>query len=110
MGVVMVWQFAGAPIGKGDLKESEAHQIGAKRNAEVNQPAWDLEIGGDLVGIHQPDYEFRAHRSDYGREEGAAEQAEQDHDVSPWRFELIDQNIDADMNAGSHAIGRAELR
>src|SRR5258708_2033066 len=109
-GMVMIAQFAGAPVRNRDLEKPEAHQVGAKRNAEVDQPARNLEIGGDLVGVHQPDHEFRAHGTDHGGEEGAAEQAEQNNDIPPRRFELVDQNIDADMDAGAHAIGRTELR
>jgi len=52
MSMVMVRQFAGAPIGKRNLKKTEAHQIRAKRNAEINEPAWNLEIGRDLIGVH----------------------------------------------------------
>ena len=109
MGVVMMRQFAGAPIAVRDLQEAEAHQVGAQGNAEIDEPARDLEIGRDLVGVHQSDHEFRAHGADYGGEERAAEQAEQHHRIAPGRFELVHHHVDADMDAGAHAIGRTEL-
>ena len=55
MGVVVMRQLAGAQVVPGDLQEAEAHQIGAERNAEIDEPARHLEIGRDLVGVHQPD-------------------------------------------------------
>src|SRR6266699_2699245 len=46
-------QFAGAPVSERDLEKAEAHQIRAQRNAEVDEPARNLEIGRHLVGVHQ---------------------------------------------------------
>src|SRR5258705_7440957 len=108
--MVMMRQLAGTPIVERDLKKAEAHQVGAERNAEIDEPARNLEVGRDLVGVHQSDDELRAHGADQAGEKSAAEQAEQDNDISPRRLELVDHDIDADMDAGSHAIGRAELR
>ena len=76
MGVVVVRQFAGEEVIPGDLQEAEAHQIGAERNAEIDEPARDLEVGRDLVGMIEPIDELRAHGADDGGEERAAEQAE----------------------------------
>jgi hypothetical protein len=109
MGVVMMRQLAREEVMVSDLQEAEAHQIGARGNAEIDEPARDLEIGRDLVGVHQSDHEFRAHGADHGGEERAAEQPEQHHRIAPGRFELVDHHIDADMDAGAHAIGGAEL-
>src|SRR3954454_22464598 len=109
MGVVMMRKFAGAPKCEGDLQKPKAHQIGAERNAEVNQPARNFEIWRDLIGIHQSDHEFRAHRSDHRGKKRTAEQPEQNDHVPPRWLELINENIDPYMDPGSHAISRPEF-
>src|SRR5215213_4428693 len=100
MSVVMVRQVTGAPERECDLQEPETHQIGAERDAKVDEPTRNFEIRGDLIGIHQPDHEFRAHCSDHRGEESPAKQSEQHDYLSPRRPELIDENIDPDVNSG----------
>ena len=70
---VMMRQFAGPEKSPGDLQEPEAHQIGAERDAGVDDPARQLQIGRDLVGAHQFEDEFAAHRADDEGEQRAAE-------------------------------------
>src|SRR6516165_3273025 len=33
------------------LQKTKAHEIGSERNAEIDDPAWPLELLRDLVGI-----------------------------------------------------------
>src|SRR5882757_10649104 len=101
MGMVMMRQLAGTPIVERDLKKAEAHQVGAERNAEIDEPARNLEVGRDLVGVHQSDDEFRAHGADHGGEESPAEQAEQNGRLAPGRPQLVDEDVDTDMDAGA---------
>src|ERR1700676_490426 len=106
----MMRQLVGFPERPGDLQEAETHQIGAERNAEINEPARYLEIGRGLIGAVETEDEFSAHRADDRREQSAAEQSEQDYDFAIRFIEVVDQNIDADMDAGANAIGGAEFR
>src|SRR5437879_13440267 len=102
-------QLAGEEVIPRDLQEAEAHQIRAERNAEVDEPARYLEVRRYLVGIVKPVDELRAHGADHGGEEGAAQQTEQHDRILPRRLDLIDHDVNADMDAGAHAIGGAEL-
>jgi len=105
-----VGQLAPPEERPGDLQEAEAHQIRAKRHAEEDDPAWKFQVGRDLAGRVKLDHKLRAHRADDEGEERSGEQAEQ-HDLgAPLRLQHVDQNVDADVDAGAHAIGGAELR
>ena len=75
---VVMRQLAGAPEPPGDLQEAEAHQIGAERHAQEDDPARHLQVGRDLVGGIKLDDELGAHGADDEGEERAAEQAEHD--------------------------------
>src|SRR3984957_11247563 len=103
-------QLTGPEVMPADLKEAEAHQIEAERDAAVDDPARNLEIRRDLIGTHQFEYELRAHGADNRGEQRATEQAEQNDALAPVVVEPLDQHVDADMDAGAHAIGGAELR
>jgi hypothetical protein len=103
-------QFPGLEERPGDLEEAEAHQIGAERDAQVDEPARQFEVGRDLVGANQGVDEFRPHGADDEGEQRPTEQAEQNHLLATHRRKLVDQHVDADMDAGAHPIGGAELR
>src|SRR5256885_12517487 len=64
---VMMRQVAGSPVRPYHLQEAEAHQIRAERNAGIDQPARQFEIGRNLVGVHQLIDEFGAHGADEDR-------------------------------------------
>ena len=107
---IVVRQLAGPPESPGDLQEAEAHQIGAERDAEKTIQRGISESGETWSVAIKLDDELRAHGADHGGEQRAAEQAEQHHLSARLGVELVDQHVDADMDAGAHAVGGAELR
>src|SRR3954466_14024259 len=109
MGVVVMRQLAGEEVIPGDLQEAEAHQIGAERDAEIDEPAGYLEVGRYLVGEVKAVDELRAHGADHGGEKGAAQQAEHHDRISPRRLDLVDHDVDADMDGGADAVRGAAL-
>src|SRR4029078_12175274 len=110
MARIMMRQLAGAPERKGDLQETEAHQIGAERHAEEDDPARQLHVWPKMIGRVKLDYEFGAHGADDGREKSAAEQTEKDDLLAPLRLQHVDHDVDTDMDAGAHAIWCTDLR
>jgi hypothetical protein len=51
MRMVVMGQFAGVIEDPGNLEEAEAHKIRAKRDRQIDNPHWNLKIGGSLVGM-----------------------------------------------------------
>src|SRR3974377_863646 len=91
------------------LQEAEAHEVGAERYAEINDPARPFELLRHLVGIKLVDIDGAERPADAG-EQRAGKEREQDHRLACRRRELLDEDIDADMDAGAHAERSAELR
>src|ERR1700733_14261222 len=73
IGGVVMRQFAGPEVLPAHLKEAEAHQIGTERNAGIDDPTRDLQVGRNLVGAHQLKDKLRTHGADERREQRAAE-------------------------------------
>ena len=65
MARIVMRQLAGAPERPRHLQEAEAHQVGAERHAQEDDPARHLHVGRDLLGRIEPDDEFGAHRADH---------------------------------------------
>ena len=107
---VMVRQLAGARERPRDLQEAEAHQVGAERDAQVDDPLRHLEVGRHRVGVRDVPDEGRAERADDAGEHGAGEQAEQHVHLARAGGQPVDHHVDADVDAGAHAVGGAELR
>jgi len=110
VGLVMMRQIAGPVVGPADLEEAEAHQARAERDRQVDEPHRRFEIVGLLAGLEHLRNKGGAEGGDHAREQRAAEQREQDDMLARMFGQAIDQQIDADMDAGAHAVGRAELR
>ena len=91
------------------LQEAEAHQIGAERNAQIDDPTRPFELGRHLIRIELVDVD-RAERADDAGEKRAANQREHDHRPARRRGQSFDQDIDADMDAGAYAERGAEFR
>src|SRR5262245_22347755 len=107
--MTMVGQEAGTQKAPGNLEKAKAHEIGAKRYAEIDEPARPLEFRRDLIRVELVDID-RAQGSDDAGEQGAAEERKHDDWAAGARFEPVDQHVDPDMDAGAHAEGGAELR
>src|SRR5712692_6028151 len=107
-GIVMR-QFTRAPERPGHLQEAEAHQIRAERHAQKDDPARQFHVGRDLFGGVESDHKHGAHRSHDEGEQRPAKQPEQDNLFANFGAELIDDHINADMNAGTYAVGGAEF-
>src|SRR5260370_188110 len=103
MGRIVMRQFTGPPERPCNLQEAKTHEVGAERDAAVDDPTRELEIGRDLIGGHQLNDELRAHRADDGGEQRSAQEAEEDDASADRSMQLIDQDVDADMDAGTHA-------
>ncbi len=103
-------QFAGAGKGPGDLQEPEAHQPGAERDRQIDDPHRRLQVVRHLAGLEHLHDEDRPERGDGAGEQRAAQQAEQDHAPARERTDAIDEHVHADVDAGSHAVGGAEFR
>ena len=106
---VMVRQLPGPEEPPSDLQEAEAHQSGAERNRGKDDPHSHFKIVRPDAGvIDLPDKGAAEDRYRSG-EQRAAQQAEDDHALARRRPQHVDENVDADMDAGAHAIGGAEL-
>ena len=78
LGVVGSRELTGLMNVQQHLQEAEAHQLGAERDAEIDDPHRHLEVGGDLLGmISFPDERGAQERHDPG-EQGAGKQPEDD--------------------------------
>ena len=110
MRFVVVGQVAGPVVGPGDLQEAEAHQPGAERDRQVDEPHRRFEVVRLLAGLEHLADERHAEGGDHAGEQRAAQQREQDHLLARVLRQAVDEQVDADMDAGAHAIGGAELR
>ena len=126
MAVVVVRQFAGADERQAHLQEAEAHQVGAERNGAVDDPGRPFEVGRGRAFVESspmsmpssvedgvvravfPD-EVGAERADDAGEQRAGQQAEDDELAAHAVVEPVDQHVDADVDAGAHAVGGTEL-
>ena len=77
VGDVVVRQLTRAPERPGDLQEAEAHEVRAERDAQVDDPLRQLEVGRHRIGVRDVPDERGAQRADDDREGGARQQAEQ---------------------------------
>ena len=107
-GVVMR-QFAGPKEPPRDLQEPEAHQSGTERDRRKDDPHSHFKVVRSNPGMVDFPDEGAAKDSDCRREQSAAQQAEHDHALARGRPQHVDEHVDADMDAGAHAIGGAEL-
>jgi hypothetical protein len=110
MALVVMRQMAGPVVGPRDLEEAEAHQARAERDRQIDEPHRRFQIVGLLPGVEHLLHEGGAEGGDHAGEQRAAEQREQDHVLARMFGQAVDEQVDADMDAGAHAIGRAELR
>src|SRR5215471_12959618 len=92
------------------LQEAEAHQPGTERDGRINGPHRRFEVVRLLAGAEHLADERAAKERDRRSERRAAHDCEQDHWLARMRRQQIDQDVDADMDAGAHAIGGAEFR
>jgi hypothetical protein len=107
---LVVRQVAGAREMPADLQKTEAHQVGAERHRQIDDPHRRLEVVRHLAGRrHVPD-ELRAEAADETGEQRAAEQAEQDHPLRLGARQAVDENVDADVDSRAHPVGGAEFR
>ena len=106
---IVVRQFAGPVIEPRNLQEAEAHQPGAERDREVDDPHRRFQIVRLLAGLEHLGDERAAEARDHAGEERAAQQAEQDDLLARARRHPVDEKVHADMDAGAHAVGGAEL-
>ncbi len=91
------------------LQEAEAHQPRAERQSQIDDPHRRFEIVRLLAGFEHLVHEQAAEHRDHAGEQRAAKQREDDHLLAGrWR-QQVDQHVDADMDAGAHAIGGAEF-
>ena len=109
LGVLVARQLAGPEEGPGDLQEAEAHQVGAERDGQVDDPDRDLQVRRGGVGVgHVPD-EVGPEGPHQAGEQGPGEEPEEDELAPPALGQVVDQDVHADVDAGAHPVGRAEL-
>ena len=106
---VVMRQFAGPVIGPANLQEAEAHQSGAERDRQIDDPHRRFQIVRLLAGLEHLADERAAEHRDHAGKECAAEQAEQDDLLARTRRHPVDQKVHADMDAGANAVGGAEF-
>ena len=125
MTVIVVRQIPGAYEAHHHLQEAEAHQAATQRNRRIDDPRRPFQVRrgrsfgnvtnreakhleNRVVRAIFPD-EVRAQRADNAGKQGSGGQAKNDELAAHPVFEAVDQHIDADVNAGTHAVGCAEL-
>ena len=79
MRFVVVRQRAGPEIEPRNLQEAEAHQAGAERDRQIDEPHRRFEIVRLLAGLEHLADEGGAEGCDHAGEERAAQKREQDH-------------------------------
>src|SRR4029078_875283 len=110
MSGIMVRRLSATPKRPVNLQKAKAHEIGAERHTQEDNPAGQLEIRRDLIGRIKLDYELCSHRCDDKREKCASKQAEH-HYLLAWGWlQHVDHDVDANMDACAHAVGGAEFR
>src|SRR5690242_18712843 len=97
---IVMRQFAGAGKRPCDLQETETHQIGAERNAQIDNPLGHFEIGRCRIGVRDVPYERSAQRSDDAGEQRARKQAEQHIPFARVGWQTVDHDVDAHVNTG----------
>ena len=107
--MVVARQLTAAAEDQGHLQEAEAHQVRADRDAQVYDPHRHFEVLRHLSYLADVPHEVGPERTHDAREQRAAEQTEQDHLAPSLDAQHVDEDIDADVDARAHAIGRAEL-
>ncbi len=109
VGMFVLGQFTGTVEGPGDLQEAEAHKVGTQGNGQVDDPDRHLQVRGDLGGMGQVPDEGDAEGTDSTGKESPGKESEENELGSHRFLEIVDEHIDADMDAGPHAIGGAKL-
>ena len=107
--VALVRNLAGAQEPPHHLKETETHQVGAERDAQIDDPARPFEFRRDLIRIELVNI-GGAERADNAGKQRPAQESKDDHGLARRRRQLFDKDIDADMDAGAHAERGAEFR
>src|SRR5215510_6156461 len=95
---------SGRPLA-GSASTSERSQA-AHTGRRSTSAARGLAIPADLADMPN---KIGPKRSDHPGKEGAAQKAKQDDLAPPFDAQQIDEYVDANVDAGAHAIGRAEL-
>src|SRR5579862_4417462 len=99
---VMVRQLPGAPEADRDLDEAKAHEIGAERNGEIDDPHRDFEIGRRLIRLRHSEDERGAEAADDSGEYRPGGQSEEDELGAHARWQVVDEHVDADMDPRAH--------
>src|SRR5438105_10855606 len=107
--VIVVRQLTGLVERPCDLQKAEAHQVRAKRNAQVDDPQGQLEVRRCLIGVSDLPDVVRTQGAHDNGEQRAREQAEEHVFAAQVIGQPIDQHVDADVNAGPDAVRGAEL-
>ena len=107
-GMVVLGQFTGAIEGPGDLQEAEAHEVGTQGNGQIDDPDRQFQVRGGLGGMGQVPDEGDAEGADGTGKEGPGEEPEEDK-LGPYRLlEVIDEHIDAHMDAARKRVEASE--
>ncbi len=106
---IVVRQFPVAVEAPSDLQKAVAHQRRSQRNRHVYPPHGHFEIGRSLDGMADMPDKVRAHDRNRAGEQRSGQQTEQNDGFLFFRRKAVDQHVHAHMDAGAHAIRRAEL-
>jgi len=107
--MTVVRQETGAQKAPSHLEEAKRHEIGAKRDAQIDHPARPLEFRRNLVAVELIDVD-RTQRSDDPGEQCPAQEREHNDRPARRRIKSIDQHVNPDVDAGPDAKRGAELR
>src|SRR5204863_5137565 len=107
--VIVARQLTAAAKRKGHLQEAEAHEVRAERHTQVNDPHRHFEVLRRLPDLSDVPHEIGPESANDGRKQRTAVQAEQDYGAPPLDAQHLDEDIDADVDARAHAVGRAEF-
>ncbi len=109
LGGIVMRQLAGPVERPGNLEKAETHQSRTERDRQIDDPHRRFEIVGLLAGLPHLANEGGAEARDDAGKQCPTQQAERNHATAGGRGQGVDQHVDADMDAGAHAVGCAEL-